>query len=80
MRRTSGAEDELGACPGLHGQQDAALAVDQQPTIKALARLDATARIGAAARATRDLSPARAEADGIVAHDGAPVAAAQHVG
>jgi hypothetical protein len=31
-------------------------------------------------RAPRDLSPARAEADGVVARHGALVAAAQHVG
>jgi hypothetical protein len=80
MRRAAGAEDELGASPGLHGQEHAALAVEEQPTVEALARLDATARIRAAARAARDLSPAAAEADGVVARHGAAVAAAQHVG
>jgi hypothetical protein len=80
MRRAPGAEDEFRTRPGLHDQADAALAVDQQPPIEALARLDATARIREAARAARDLGPARAEADGVVARHGAPVAAAQHVG
>jgi hypothetical protein len=74
------AEDELGAGPGLRHQADVALAIDQQMPIEALAGLDATARIGAAARTAGDLGPARAEADRVVARHGAPVAAAQHRG
>jgi hypothetical protein len=80
MWRAARPKDEVGARPRLHGEQDAALAVDEQPAVEALVRLDVTARIGAAAPAPRDLGPARAEAHGVVARHSAPVAAAQDVG
>jgi len=80
MWRAARPKDEVGTRPRLHGEQAAALAVDEQPAVEALVRLDVTARIGAAAPATRDLGPARAEAHGVVARHSAPVAAAQDVG
>jgi hypothetical protein len=71
MWRAAGAKDELGAGPGLHGEDDPALTGDEQPPVEALAHFDTAARIGPAARAAGDLGPARAEADGVVARHGA---------
>ncbi len=51
MWRAARPKDEVGARPRLRGEPDAALAVDEQPAVEALVRLDMTARIGAAAPA-----------------------------
>ena len=80
MRGAPRAEDEFRAGPGLHGQEDAALAVEEQAAVQALARFDAAARVRAAMGTARDLGPARSEPDGVVARDEARIAAAQHVG
>jgi hypothetical protein len=69
-------EDERGRRRRLGGDE-LVLMEDEEAAIEEFAQFDATASVGATARARRDLCPASAEPHGVVARDDAEVAAAQ---
>jgi hypothetical protein len=73
---TAGREDESGRGGRLRGEERV-LIEDDEAAIEELAKLDATAGVGVAAGAGRDLEPAGAQPHGVVAGDDARVAAAQ---
>jgi hypothetical protein len=75
-RRPAGHEGEGGAGRRL-GREYGAVVEREQSPVEEFSQLHAAAGVGAAARAWRDLQPARAEADGVVAGDRHQVAAAE---
>src|SRR4029453_409999 len=73
---TAGREDESGR-GGRLGGEEGVLIEDDEAAIEELAQFHATAGVGVAAGAGRDLQPAGAQPHGVVAGDDARVAAAQ---